>query len=229
MARKQSEAAATLIHEVIQFPAPEKLPAPEPEPLPAPMDDREKARLMELEGVIRANIEGFFKVCQAMKEIHDNRLYRDRHETFEAYCGSVWDMGKSNAYYKIEACAAIERLTALDVPLPANERQIRPLTRLAPEDQADAWQKAVKTAPYGRITGAHVAKVVRGVKGEKMKKKTAELKQQVNVIDQVSKGFKSAYMALMDQLTYDRQQHWAHTDPKAVCAILSSLIKNLQE
>jgi hypothetical protein len=49
-------------------------------------------------------------------------------------------------------------------PLPINERQVRPLTKLKdPDDQADAWQMAIETAPGGRITAKHVASVVAGM------------------------------------------------------------------
>jgi hypothetical protein len=36
--------------------------------------------------------------------------------------------------------------------LPTNERQTRPLTKLAPEDQVKAWAKVIETAPEGKIT-----------------------------------------------------------------------------
>jgi len=43
--------------------------------------------------------------------------------------------------------------------VPVSERQARPLARLEPDQQKQAWQKAVETAPEG--TAAHVQKVVR--------------------------------------------------------------------
>lgn len=38
--------------------------------------------------------------------------------------------------------------------IPANERQARPLSRLEPDKQREAWQRAVETAPDGRITAS---------------------------------------------------------------------------
>ena len=35
-----------------------------------------------------------------------------------------------------------------------------PLTKLAPEQQAEVWQEAVETAPDGKVTAAHVTRVV---------------------------------------------------------------------
>jgi hypothetical protein len=44
--------------------------------------------------------------------------------------------------------------------LPANERQVRPLTALPSQEQPQAWAKAVSTAPNGKVTAFHVARVV---------------------------------------------------------------------
>ena len=45
-------------------------------------------------------------------------------------------------------------------PLPANERQARPLAKLPPEQQREAWQKVVETARDTVITTRHVQQVV---------------------------------------------------------------------
>jgi hypothetical protein len=42
------------------------------------------------------------------------------------------------------------------------ESHLRPLSGLEPGQQREAWQEAIRTAPNGRVTGAHVARVVRG-------------------------------------------------------------------
>lgn len=41
------------------------------------------------------------------------------------------------------------------------ERQLRPLARLEPDQQREAWQKITETAPDGMVTAAHVNKIVR--------------------------------------------------------------------
>ena len=45
-------------------------------------------------------------------------------------------------------------------PLPENERQVRPLIGLSPEQQKEAWQSAVDAAPDGKPTAKAVAKAV---------------------------------------------------------------------
>jgi thioesterase domain-containing protein len=54
--------------------------------------------------------------------------------------------------------------------VPTNERQTRPLTKLEPELQKEAWAKAIETAPKGKITARHVSAVVEEIKNEKVKK-----------------------------------------------------------
>jgi ParB family chromosome partitioning protein len=44
--------------------------------------------------------------------------------------------------------------------IPATESQARPLTTLEPEAQREVWQRAVETAPNGKVTAAHVQTVV---------------------------------------------------------------------
>ena len=43
------------------------------------------------------------------------------------------------------------------------ETHLRPLNRLEPGQQRIAWQQAVDTAPEGKVTAAHVSKVVKGM------------------------------------------------------------------
>lgn len=49
------------------------------------------------------------------------------------------------------------------------EGQLRPLARLEPSQQREAWQKAVETAPEGKVTAAHVSKIVKEITGEQPK------------------------------------------------------------
>ena len=50
-----------------------------------------------------------------------------------------------------------------NVPEPVTESQSRPLVQLDPELQPIAWQKAVETAPNGKLTAAHVEATVRSM------------------------------------------------------------------
>lgn len=60
------------------------------------------------------------------------RLYRETHDTFEAYCRDRWEMSRRNANRLIRGAETAEVLGPNGVKptdkLPANEAQARPLT-----------------------------------------------------------------------------------------------------
>lgn len=128
--------------------------------------------LEELENTIKKNIGAFYEVGRALMEIRDKGLYKDvlGFDTFEAYCKARWAFTRQTAYQFIDSAKVIENVShGLQIPAPVNERQTRPLARLEPEQQRQAWQKAVNTAPDGKVTAAHVSKVVKEITGEQPK------------------------------------------------------------
>lgn len=60
----------------------------------------------------------------------------------------------------VAAYEVVKNLRPIGLISPVNEAQVRPLTRLEPDQRAAAWQEAVETAPNGKVTAAHVAEVV---------------------------------------------------------------------
>lgn len=119
----------------------------------------EKSELAGYEAVIERGIGTFVEVGNALLSIRDKRLYRVEYGTFEDYCRERWGMGRTNADELIRASVVIENLTGVPV-IPNAVSQTRPLATLPPEQQREAWQRAVETAPDGRITAGHVQRVV---------------------------------------------------------------------
>ena len=78
------------------------------------------------------------------KTIRDDRLYREDYATFEDYCRDRWDISRPRAYQFIDSAQVSENLSTMVDKGPVNERQVRPLTKLPAEQQAEAWQKAVE-------------------------------------------------------------------------------------
>lgn len=75
------------------------------------------------------------------------------YKTFEAYCKGAWDLSRPRAYQLIDAAEIKQNLsTNVDI-LPKTESQTRPLAKLKPDQQREAWEKAVETAPEG--SGTH--------------------------------------------------------------------------
>ena len=66
---------------------------------------------------------------------------------------------RRTAYQFIESAAVVENVRHGAQTLPTNERQARPLTKLKPDEQAEAWQEAVDSAPDGKVTAKHVENV----------------------------------------------------------------------
>jgi len=137
----------------------------------------EKTELKELETIIDKNMTAFHQVGSALAKIRDSRLYRDTHSTFEDYCKDKWDMSRPRAYQFIESSLVHDNLSTIVDIQPTNEAQTRPLTKLKPEQQKEAWQKVIDTAPEGKITAHHVSMVVSGIKKESTEN---EIEKQVN-------------------------------------------------
>lgn len=123
----------------------------------------EFAKLENLEETINTGLKSFLDVGRALMQIRDEKLYRKSHDTFEVYCQQRWDMSIRFAQMQISAAKTADRISDANhgSPLPKTERVARPLTKLPEEDQADAWEEAVESAPNGKVTAEHVESVVK--------------------------------------------------------------------
>jgi hypothetical protein len=118
-----------------------------------PLLPEQSARLTECEAVIggahdralaameKAVFQSSIEIGNALLEIRNARLYRQGYNTFERYCRQRWDMSKTTANRFIQAVQVIENLTPTGV-IPTHERQLRPLTKLEPEQQRKVWRIA---------------------------------------------------------------------------------------
>lgn len=138
--------------------------------------DDERGRLAECEAVIERGLKTFVDVGNALLQIRDDRLYRAEYGTFEDYCRDKWGWQRHYANRLIGAAQVTKNLVPIGTnqtmfvnnpatwpagfKLPETESQARPLTTLDAEQQREAWQRAVETAPEGKITAAHVQSVV---------------------------------------------------------------------
>lgn len=62
-------------------------------------------------------------------------------------------MSRFYAYRLMDSVKVIENVDNCQ-QRPATESQTRPLARLEPDKQREAWAKAVETAPDGKVTAA---------------------------------------------------------------------------
>jgi len=123
----------------------------------------EQGDLRQCESIIERGLATFVEVGNALAKIRDGRLYRGEYRTFEGYCQDRWGLTRRHVNYQIAAARVVKNLGTIVPILPITESQARPLTRLEPEQQREAWTKAVETAPNGKVTAAHVQKTVEAV------------------------------------------------------------------
>lgn len=102
----------------------------------------EASRLADLEAAVERGLATFLEVGEALREIHDSRLYRGNHDSFEAYCRDRWGFTDRRGRQLMEAA---EIGTVVPVK---NEAQARELARLRanPDRMASAWGEASERA-----------------------------------------------------------------------------------
>ncbi|MBD2248221.1 hypothetical protein [Nostoc sp. FACHB-888] len=133
--------------------------------VPELTQDEQRDRLHLERKVERA----FFEAGKALMELRDRRLYRSTHKTFEDYCRDRFGHSRQKSNYLIAAADVYENLTTIccqnsgidDLTtnssqiLPTSEGQVRPMTKLEPQEQWEVWQTAVEVAggkvPSGRV------------------------------------------------------------------------------
>ncbi|MBD2732290.1 hypothetical protein H6G96_40200, partial [Nostoc sp. FACHB-892] len=125
----------------------------------------------------------FFEAGKALAELRDRRLYRSSHRTFEDYCRDRFGHSRQKSNYLIAAADVYENLTTIccqNLPpedlttngsqifgsqiLPTSEGQVRPMTKLEPQEQQEVWLAAVELAggkvPTGRIVKDVVQRIM---------------------------------------------------------------------
>lgn len=142
-----------------------KLPAvSNPVPSSGQLSAKEREDFSKLREVVRKGLGTFVAVGKALGHIRDEKLYRETHDTFEAFLAGEWDMSKAHASRQISAAALVGTLASIGA-VPLSETQVRPLTKLKPELAKECWRRAVESAPRGsdgqpRITAEQVKAVV---------------------------------------------------------------------
>ncbi len=143
------------------------------------LTNEEQALLTDLETTIKANIKGFIKVGLALKEIKENELFRESYKSFEDYCKHVWGMCKTYAYDQIKAPNVVHSLSQsfrncgnsekpVELLLPQNEAQTRPLIKLPTAQQIKAWQEIIEQSAKDDVP--ITAKLVKKVAGRYIEK-----------------------------------------------------------
>lgn len=126
----------------------------------AQLNVAERTRLQELESIVEHGLQTFYEVGKALDEIRKQKLYRETHKSFEAYCQQKWAIARRTAYRFIDAAKVMDNLCPIGHKIPTKENQVRPLAGLPPELQLEIWQEALESSPNGMPTGAAVQRLV---------------------------------------------------------------------
>ena len=194
------------------------------------MSPDETSRLAELEEVIKADIKGFIRVGMALKEIKEKRLYRSKQVTWELYLKNEWDIGKSYADYKMRAVDVLENLkqtsTMVEV-LPKNERQIRPLTLIPPDQQAAAWKKAISRSG-GKVNALAVMKEVKEILEAKKDEEKSGIQKDIVKEVTVPDDFSNQLTKLIEIMSMHRKSGWKGFNRKKALEFINAIEQYLK-
>lgn len=150
----------------------------------------EQKHFAELVLIVDNGMKTFYEVGMALMQIRDNRYYRKTHGTFEEFCKEKWGFDRTYAHRLIKSSEVVDNLLPTG-NIPTSERAVRPLTRIKdPEEQREVYQRAVETAPEGKVTARHIEETAK----KTMKPKEPE--QKVYHMNPVSDAMVFAGMAI---------------------------------
>jgi hypothetical protein len=127
-------------------------------------------------------------------------------------------------YRQLEAAQTAKQICPLGQKEEIPERQLRPLTKLRdnPEAQKEAWQRAVETAPEGKVTAAHVASVVKEMTGAG--ETTRIVHQPIIKQEMIAPEFQAAFDQMVIELKNARAMKWKTTSHKGAIEMMQILL-----
>lgn len=129
--------------------------------------------LSEFERAERARIESEMErahkahgdtIGRLLLEIKEKRLWRDTHESFDAYVEDRHKISRSYAWF-VAGVADVRR----DIPEPLTTKQAKPLIALPTEERKAVWEDAKSAAGDGKVTPKHVQEAVSAAKARPKK------------------------------------------------------------
>lgn len=170
-----------------------------------------KSRLARLETIIQSHRRQFYPSGQALKQIRDERLYRDLlFDNFEAYVRQRWEMNRSHAYRLIQAACVVDNLLPIgDGILPQNESQARVLAHLSKDEQRRLWRGFISSGLA--LNAANIRKFIRSQKMAPAVKKP----KAAQLVEVIGAGYKAAVMAMLEQIRRAKNDAWQTTSKQA--------------
>jgi hypothetical protein len=120
-----------------------------------PLTDDERARLSKWEAIFQKLEEIVDDAVTGLIDIRDNRLYRETHDTFEAYCSEKLHTTRRQADRLIAAFPINKALADAGLPK-LSEGAAREVADLPPADAVKVVQAAKDENPDGKLTAEKV-------------------------------------------------------------------------
>lgn len=129
------------------------------------LDKLERGMLRRCEATIGKGQRAFVETADALTVIRDQRLYRETHSTFDAYCQDRWSFTRQRAQQVISAGETIKALPAAVAAKIDTERKARAIKPVAtkPRQAAAAVKTAERSSANGEATAAAISTVVDGM------------------------------------------------------------------
>jgi hypothetical protein len=135
-----------------------------------PLTATERALKTELEIIIRANFAAFMQVGEALAQIRQRRLFRDRYITFSDYVKGEFGMMPSTANGLLRSAELAQQLVDDGIQLPADTlpSALKALTGIPPLEglRTACWQYAQSLSPARSPSSTMVSRVVRLIRFE---------------------------------------------------------------
>ena len=143
----------------------------------------------------------------ALARIKDREYYLSTHKSFDEFVQDEYEMNKAHANRLIQAALIATTLAPTGIQ-PTSERQVRPLSKLKPAQQIEAWTEAnekARTDKDGKpiVTGDDVLRVVNTKVPKKKKRAPKPIRVRVplaTVVIEFRKDGHDAEKALLDAL-----------------------------
>lgn len=168
----------------------------------------ERAERDALENTIQ---QAFYIAGQNLKILRDKRLYRETHNSFNSYVKERFDFSRRAADYLIASADVMENLKREQFVLrtnvlPSKESHCRPLTKLSPIKQTEAWERAVEKAAGKMPNSRLIQEAVKEIKSvDSIEQDQVETKPSFKEVNYTA-GLGVEYTVRLDEQTYKRLQ-----------------------
>lgn len=160
-------------------------------------------RLSLCESVIEKGLNTFVEVGNALFEIRNNKLYRDKFTTFESYCRDRWNLKRQRAYELMDAAAVVNTLSEISdkneqdsqvsIIVPTKESHAAALSKVTEEFRSEVWEKALeKNQSSGKVITAKMIDNIAKELGNSVIEVSPEIEQRKGLVKQIREKVKKA-------------------------------------